>query len=232
MARTLGVKIKEKYLKMENIKTNKNMRKKLFMALAGASVAVAALVPVASGALWQDTATGGDTVVKSGNLGIEINDTKMLDVSNNWDYTKNTYKDGSNPTSGEAVSDKDRMVPGDVWVVDSDVKVALEGKNLVAELGLTQDEATGGLIGECAGKDFGTVCKGAHVRHEAIRKSDGKVTSLDNGGTVTLTPKDVAESPDYLLRTTVYFDKSTPDREYVLDSLELKNLAGTLTQVR
>lgn len=63
-------------------------------------------------------ASGGNTVVKSGNLGIEINDTKMLDVSSNWDYTKNTYKDGSSPIDGEPVSDKDIMVTGDVWVVN------------------------------------------------------------------------------------------------------------------
>lgn len=206
----------------------RNRTKKYAAALAALAVAVSlgASGAAVAGAYWKDSARATEVIIEPGNL--DINEVGSQSAVR--DISADGIRNGT-------VVDlaKDKIVPGDTWVRDIALDVALDGKNMVADFRVDpKAKGAGDLLAPRQGVKFNTEIfkaddKGAPIG-EALASGDLVSTRIQ------LWPKDVTKEADgkadYVLRIKADFDRDTPDRVRAKTNASLAGVNAQLIQVK
>lgn len=205
----------------------KNRTRKYAAVVAlGVGFSLGAGAVAGAGAYWKDSAKATEVIIEPGNL--DINEVGSQSA------VRDISADGIR--NGTIVDlSKDKMVPGDTWVRDIALDVALDGKNMVADFKVDpKAKGTGELLADSQGVKFTT----------AIFKADDKGApmgkALASGNLVStklqLWPKDVTKEADgkadYVLRIKADFDKDTPFRVRAATNANLAGINGQLIQIK
>lgn len=191
-----------------------------------------AIVALAGGgvtaALWSDGADVPGTSITNGNLDLEAADSTLYDISPD-----------ANKTPRPITSETFRSVPGDTLRLESGIKAALEGDNILAKLDMTELDGKLNALGNRV-----------HVKTFEIQTKDGKVISdgtdgdkvwmfapegstLPEAANYIKLPKTIPAETGLKVVVEVTFDINTPDRELVQKELfNLSQTGVTLKQVR
>ena len=195
-------------------------------AALGVALALGAGLTAGAGALWKDAVATGGTTISAGNLDMN----EIAGQSALRDVSSDGIRNGTvvDPT-------KDKIVPGDTWTKDIALDIALDGKNMIAELGLDpQSKGAGDLLADSQGVKFETEIFKADENGAptgaALGTGDLAATRLK------LTPADVTKETDgkadYVLRVKATFDKNTPEQVRVKATANLAGISGQLIQIR
>ncbi len=205
----------------------KNRTRKYAAVVAlGVAFSLGAGAVAGAGAYWKDSAKATEVIIEPGNL--DINEVGSQSA------VRDISADGIR--NGTIVDlSKDKMVPGDTWVRDIALDVALDGKNMLADFKVDpKAKGTGELLADSQGVKFTT----------AIFKADDKGApmgkALASGNLVStklqLWPKDVTKEADgkadYVLRIKADFDKDTPFRVRAATNANLAGINGQLIQIK
>ena len=130
---------------------------------------------------------------------------------------------------------KDKIVPGDTWVRDIALDVALDGKNIVADFRVDpKAKGAGDLLAPRQGVKFNTEIFKADDKGAPIGKAlaSGDLISTK----IQLWPKDVTKEADgkadYVLRIKADFDKDTPEQVRAKTNASLAGINAQLIQVK
>lgn len=206
----------------------KSNAKKYAVGGVGVALGAALLIP-GSLALWQAQDDVDGKQITSGNLEIATLSTAAQDISSDRADSPHTI----DPATW-------RAVPGDVVQYTSDIDVALEGDNLVAQLDTTKADA---IVSDDAKQYVSTktilslpdgteVPKDAQGNYtlQAPREGQDAGKAVDGVTTVGSTLDGTA---DVKAVTTITFSADTPDRVLTQTNLtSAENGVATLTQVR
>lgn len=195
-------------------------------AALGVAVALGAGITGGAGAFWKDAAGATEVAITAGNL--DVNEVTTQSA------VRDVSADG---IRGGAVVDltKDKIVPGDTWVKDIALDVALDGKNMVAEFGIDPSaKGAGDLVAESQGVTFETEIFKADAN--GAPTGDALAAGTLGSTKVKLTPADVSKDTDgkadYVLRVKAIFDKDTPDQVRTKATANLTGIGGQLIQIR
>lgn len=206
----------------------RNRTKKYAAALVALAVAVTlgASGAAVAGAYWKDSAKVTEVIIEPGNL--DINEVGSQSAVR--DMSANGIRGGTIVDTG-----KDKIVPGDTWVRDIALDVALDGKNMVADFSVDpKAEGAGELLAPHQGVKFNTEIFKADDKGAPIGKAlaSGDLIST----TIQLWPKDVTKEADgkadYVLRIKADFDKDTPDRVRAKTNANLAGINAQLIQIK
>lgn len=206
----------------------------------GAIAGIAGIALLAGGttfALWNDDAAVAGGIITAGNLEVAtVGTTQWVDISS--DRTDATHPINLNTF---------KIVPGDTIQGTFGIAAALEGENLVADLGLSlAGDAEGGLLADV---------KGVSVKYSLVNATTGvavpgadniklgtpaKVAfaAADNTGNVepgTVLPTLPAALPtaaNLNVVVTATFDKDTDEQLRTKATADLQDLGVTLDQTR
>lgn len=207
------------------------MNNKTKGTIAGAA-AIALLAGGTTFALWSDDAPVDGGIITSGNLEVATTGTTWVDLS-----TDRTDKGHSINLAAF------KIVPGDTIQGTFGIDGALEGDNLVANLGLT-------LAGAAEG-DLLADAKGVTVTYSLVNTDGSAVAgatdialgteatvafaSADNSKNVAplpTLPKELDGTADYNVVVTAVFDETTGEDTRVQATADLQDLGVTLKQTR
>lgn len=206
----------------------RNRTKKYAAALVALAVAVTlgASGAAVAGAYWKDSAKVTEVIIEPGNL--DINEVGSQSAVR--DMSANGIRGGTIVSTS-----KDKIVPGDTWVRDIALDVALDGKNMVADFSVDpKAEGAGELLAPHQGVKFNTEIFKADDKGAPIGKAlaSGDLIST----TIQLWPKDVTKEADgkadYVLRIKADFDKDTPDRVRAKTNANLAGINAQLIQIK
>ena len=204
-----------------------NKTKGLVAGLAGAAV----LAGGSTFALWSDSDTVDGGAITAGNLDVAAIGTPA------WFDTSADRTDADHAINLATF----RMVPGDTIRGEFQIDGALEGDNMVAQLGLTTSAAPGGaLLAPAEG-----VTINYHLEDGAgatVAGSSGTLgspasiefASTDNPlkGTLPTFPIALDGTADYTLVVEAEFDETTPAQVRVQAQADLQDLLVSLNQDR
>lgn len=196
------------------------------VAALGVALALGAGLTAGAGALWKDASGATEVAITAGNL--DVNEVAAQSV------VRDVSADGIR--NGTVVDlTKDKIVPGDTWAKDIALDVALDGKNMVAEIGIDpQAKGAGDLVADSQGVKFETEI----FKADASGAPTGNALATGTLGStkLKLTPADVTKETDgkadYVLRVKATFDKDTPDQVRVKKAANLAGISGQLIQIR
>lgn len=195
-------------------------------AALGVALALGAGLTAGAGALWKDASGATEVAITAGNL--DVNEVAAQSA------VRDVSADGIR--NGTVVDlTKDKIVPGDTWAKDIALDVALDGKNMVAEIGIDpQAKGAGDLVADTQGVKFATEIFKADAN--GAPTGDALATGTLASTKLKLTPADVSADTDgkadYVLRVKATFDKDTPDQVRVKKAANLAGIGGQLIQIR
>ena len=109
-------------------------------AALGVALALGAGLTAGAGAFWKDASGATEVAISAGNL--DVNEVAAQSA------VRDVSADGIR--NGTVVDlTRDKLVPGDTWAKDIALDVALDGKNMVAEIGIDpQAKGAGDLVAD------------------------------------------------------------------------------------
>lgn len=216
------------------------MNNKTKGTIAGAA-AIALLAGGTTFALWSDQAPVDGGIITSGNLDVASTGTTWVDLSS--DRTDV----GENKKGHSIDLAKFKIVPGDTIQGTFGIAAALEGDNLVANLGLTLAGAPAGdLLADAKGVTVtyslvnadGSPVAGATDRPLSTTPTTVAFTSTDNVNNVAKLPTlpatvaDTNPAANLNVVVTAKFDTDTDKRTRVQATADLQKLGVSLEQTR
>ena len=198
-----------------------------------AAIALAGIIVTggSSFALWSDSAAANGGTITSGNLDVEASETgTWRDIS-----------DDRTDKGHEINLDTFKIVPGDTIEGTYDVKAALEGDNLVANLGFVKN-ASGLTLApanlasnlKVSAKFVDSTGKTVATSNDLTKPTSIQFASADNSnkGDLPTLPAELPEKANYKVVLNVTFDKETSDQELVKTQSTLDGMTVTLEQTR
>ncbi|TNC19757.1 alternate-type signal peptide domain-containing protein [Georgenia sp. 311] len=208
------------------------MNSRTTTGLVAGAAGAALLVGGGTFALWSDSATVDGGTITSGTLDVELVGTPQ------WQDVSADRADSPHAIDLETF----RIVPGDTIEGRYGIDAALEGDNMVAELGLAVGEASGELIAaengvsvtyslvDADGAPVGNVTDIAAGQTVEVR-----FVSADNSAkdpALPVLPAELTGEAQYTVVVTATFDEGTPEQVRTKAAADLAGLAVSLDQVR
>lgn len=207
-----------------------SLNKKQKLSIVGAGVVAIAALSGGTLAQWNSSADVDGKGITAGNLQVALVNSEARDVSS----------DLPNHEAHTINTDTWRAVPGDVVELTSNLDVALEGDNLVAQLDTSQldnvitDEAKDYVTVDIklVNSDGTIITANDDGKYLLQANSTGQDAGVDATG-IKVVGSTLDNTTDVKAVATITFDANTPNR--VLTETKLADLTGsgvTLEQVR
>ncbi len=206
------------------------MQKKTTGVIAGVAGA-ALLMGGTTFALWSDSAPVDGAQITAGNLDVAV--VKDAKTQSTWSWTDISADRSDSP---HAITDLSsfRIIPGDTVQGVVALDLALEGENMVADLGFTPGAVTKASLDNLeitldVYSDAGLTTEVPLGAGDTIQ-----LAAADNGnpGALPSVPADLDGAADLYVVVTVTFPGTTADQDLVQTSVALADSAITLDQVR
>ena len=206
------------------------MQKKTAGVVAGVAGA-ALLMGGTTFALWSDSADVDGATITAGNLDVAVVPDETSGSS--WSWSDISADRTDSPHTIANLADF-RIIPGDTIQGTIALDVALEGENMVANLGFTPGAVTDASLNNLD-IDLDVYSDSDLSAPVALGPGDTiQLASADNGapGSLSTVPATLDDTGDLYVVVTVTFPASTADQDLVQTAVSLADSTITLDQVR